>query len=82
MSGRNEDERQHYCRNCGRFLCASNVALGTPGTIRIQCGEEHCGRMNLIRIGELPLPRPDRDQWVMEMRRRRRRATVYEGVPS
>lgn len=70
-------ERQHYCRNCGRWLFANCIALGTHGTIRIQCPDTDCQRMNLIRVGEPPPLRPDRDVWIAEVQRRRPRATTF-----
>lgn len=78
-NGNGQHERSHFCERCGHFLCATTVPLGTHGTVRIQCPERACGRPNLVRIGEQPEPRVDREAWVaeIELLRRYRRSTRF-----
>jgi hypothetical protein len=77
MTGNGQVERIHYCRGCGHWLIGTTVPLGTPGIVRVVCQERQCSRTNHVRIGEEPLSRPDRESWIVEMRRRRARATTF-----
>ncbi|HEY1292958.1 MAG TPA: hypothetical protein VGJ60_07765 [Chloroflexota bacterium] len=76
-NGNGQIERSYFCRGCGRWLFETTVALGTHGTVHLKCPETRCGRMNLVKVGEEPLPRPDRDRWIAEIQRRRPRATTF-----
>ena len=76
-NGHAPTEASYFCSNCGHWLCASTVPLGSAGHIRIQCTEDGCGRMNLIAVGGPPLPRADRDAWILQRRMQRQRATSF-----
>jgi hypothetical protein len=65
------DERTYWCRKCGRHLFRSDVPLGTRGVVLVPCPERLCQRTNAVKVGEPPLPRPNRQQAIHDMRMRR-----------
>lgn len=66
-----DQERNYYCRNCGRWLCNSSIPLGTPGITRFKCEESACRQLNSLKLGELPAPRVDRARWLQLNQSRR-----------
>jgi hypothetical protein len=56
--------RDYHCRRCGGYLLQSTVPLGTPGVVRVTCKDGACSKVNAVKIGEDPAPRPDRASWV------------------
>lgn len=72
-------ERSYFCSECGRWLCATLEPLGVGGSLRVQCGETGCSRMNVLNTAKEPSPRPDRQAWMAEreLQRRRARATTF-----
>jgi hypothetical protein len=80
-NGRYEDEREHFCRNCGRWLMATTVPFGTPGVVRVVCRETACRTTNAVRIGDAPLlganeARASRTVWASQRHLDRRVGTT------
>ena len=65
------DERDYFCSNCGKWLGASTIPLGTQGGFRVTCSERACGRTQTLRLGVPPRRRVDRAAWIDRVRQER-----------